>query len=88
MKFKPGDILYYVNPFVFTIEKVMIQIPFVEFDKQYYIDNVGASLAEWDLFEDLPAAKGHAMMFLNKFIEKSQHQIWNANPELQLEEDD
>lgn len=88
--YKPGDILYYVNPFVFFIDKVMIQFvdPQIEQNRIYYIDNIGAYLLEEHLTPDLAKAKGMAMLMLNDFIERKQYEIWNANPELLVEEHD
>lgn len=82
MKFKVGDILYYVNPFIFVIDKV--QIEFTDYDngQLFYIDAVGAYLAEHDLFERLEDAKGHAMTRLQDFYDRKQNEIWKTNPKL------
>lgn len=89
-KFKTSDILYYVNPFVYHIEKVLIQ--FIEdsdpTDHIYYVDNDGAYLAEWDLFYTLDEAKKHAQAGLDKFYAEHTKMISMANPSLHLEPED
>jgi hypothetical protein len=90
-KFKTGDILYYVNPFVYNIEKILVQFieePTAEDEKIYYIDNDGAYLAEWDLFHSLTHAKEHAQVLLEKFYAEHTRMIKIANPELHLEPED
>lgn len=88
MKFKAGDILYYVNPFVYTIEQILVQFPDTNNGHQYYVDNDGALLAEWDLFERLEDAKGHALQLLEKFYVEKQNEIWKARPELHIDPED
>lgn len=81
MKFKEGQYLYYVNPFCFTIEKILTKMIVAEHDGLYYIDNVGAYLKEEDLFLDLEEAKKDALNKLNKFMLKATLEIKNCNPE-------
>lgn len=88
MKFKDGSILFYVNPFVFTIEKV--QVDFGVKDEINpniinYIDQTGAYLAEHDLFDNLTDAKFDALNKLNKFYVDVSADIFNANPEIDME---
>lgn len=84
MKFKPGDILYYVNPYVFTIEKVLIEFVDDNIDETHYIDYAGAYLKEWDLFSRIEEAKGHALQLLEKFYGEKQNEIWKSDPGLFL----
>ena len=42
-KFKSGDILYYVNPFVFIIDKVLIEF----IDQEYSQENIYYILYEF-----------------------------------------
>lgn len=90
MKYKPGDILYYINPFVYVIDKVLIE--FIddenEFGQLFYVDHSGAYLQEDNLFYELSDAKGQAMLMLQSFYDKKQKEIWNTNPELEIEQDD
>ena len=81
MKFKEGQYLYYVNPFVFTIEKVLIQMVVKEEYGLFYIDDVGAYLKEEDLFEDLNEAKCDAFIKLRSFSNKKIIEIKNSNPQ-------
>lgn len=67
MKFKEEDTLYYVDPFVFTIDLVTVKMAIKENGHIYYIDEVGAWLAEWDLFKSVEEVKGEAIKRLNKF---------------------
>lgn len=78
MKFKDGQSLYYVNPFVFEIERVTVQIAVAEIDGIYYIDEVGAFLAERDLFEFKDDAKQQALAYLRDFALRTEHKIYNA----------
>ena len=88
--FKPGNELYYVNPFVFIIDKVLIE--FIEEDGEqgitYYVDHSGAYLAEHDLHETLSAAQQWALNRLNEFYVHKMHDIVHANPEIDFEEGD
>lgn len=90
MKYKPGDILYYVNPFVFIIDKVLIEFyePKDENGNTYYVDHSGAYLLEESLFKDLTDAKNHAQAMLDKFYIEHTHMIQRADPELGLEQND
>lgn len=87
-KFKSGDILYYVNPFVYTIEKIMVCFLDTNNGHQYYVEHEGALLAEWDLFLDLTEAKNHAQALLDKFYLEHTKLIQRANPELEIQEND
>lgn len=89
-EFKPGDILYYVNPFVFIIDKVLIE--FVEEADVnfniYYIDHSGAYLLQEHLFQTLDGAKARAYEMLEKFYIQHKHNIHVSNPELEIQEND
>jgi hypothetical protein len=89
-KYKVGDELYYINPFVFIIEKVRIE--FVEEDTEtglyFYVDWTGAYLSEFDLTRTLPDAKQLALDYLNRFYRQREHEILHANPQLDFEEND
>lgn len=88
MKYKCGDILYYVSPFVFIIDKVIIQFIDHENDQTYYIDNVGAYLSERDLFENLEDAKGQCLIRLQEFYENKKREIFKSAPEIDYEPED
>lgn len=75
MKYQEGDILYYVNPFVFEIDKVKIEMALNENGELFYIDDVGAYLKEYDLFRNLEEAKIEALTRLNKFYREVQTKI-------------
>lgn len=88
--FKPGEELYYVNPFMFHIDKVLIE--FIEYDEEvqqtFYIDHCGAYLAEFHLFRDLGSAQQVAFSMLNDFYQLKLHEIMIAKPELDIQEGD
>lgn len=76
MKYNIGDFLYYVSPFVFTIEKIKVHYTYTsEKDEVYYIDQEGAYLLEEDLFDNLEYAINHAVHLLNKFYNKRMQEI-------------
>lgn len=83
MKYKEGDILYYVNPFVFIIDKVQVEFAYQEDDLTiYYIDSFGAYLLEDDLFKTLKEAQKDALKKLDKFILECRYHILNDIPQL------
>lgn len=88
MEFQAGDVVYYVNPFIFNIDKVLISFPKEENGHQYYVETQGAILPEWDLFYELPDAKAHALQLLQKFYDETQMRIWNANPQFYVDPED
>ena len=71
-EFKSGDILYYVNPFIFIIDKVLIEFIDQEYSQEniYYIDHSGAYLLENHLFSNLTDAKNHAQEMLDHSLVK------------------
>lgn len=75
MKFKEKDILFYVSPCVFTIEKIQVSMGIKEMGDLYYIDHTGAYLKEEDLFYDLTEAKGRSMSLLNTFYGNKVHEL-------------
>lgn len=84
MKYKEDDILFYVNPVVFFIEKVKIKMGILEDNDNFYIDSSGAWLREGDLFTDLKEAKTNAIKRLEKF---SCEMRWHIlNDKLEIEE--
>jgi hypothetical protein len=89
-KFKVGETLYYVNPFVYIIDKVLIE--FLEDPDEhgyrYYVDHSGAYLQEENLFWNLDAAQNYALESLKKFYDKKYKEILKANPQLEIEEND
>ena len=89
-EFKSGDILYYVNPFIFIIDKVLIEFaePEDANGNIFYIDHSGAYLLEESLFMTLDGAKARAQEMLDKFYIDHTHIIQRANPELYLEPND
>jgi len=81
MKYKSGDVLYYVCPFVFIIEKVNIEMLMQEEDGTiFYIDRSGAYLREHDLFDKFKDAQIDAFNKLNKFYHEKRHEILNSKP--------
>ncbi len=83
MKYKEGDKLYYVNPFVFFIDFVKIEMGLVENNELFYIDSVGAYLREPDLFEDLKEAQREALDRLEKYCCEMRYRILNDKPKLE-----
>lgn len=75
MKYEAGDTLYYVCPFIFTIDTVHIDFAYRENDTIYYIESTGAYLREENLFRSLEAAKFNAMNRLNDFYYKKLQEI-------------
>ncbi len=83
MKYKSDDILYYVNPFIFNIEVVKIEIAYKEDDGALiYIDSNEAYLAEEDLFDKYKDARIDALEKLNKFYHEQKYNILNNKPQL------
>jgi hypothetical protein len=82
-KYKTGDLLYYVNPFVFVIDRVSISFvdPELQRGMLYYIDTAGAYLLEENLFSELGDAKQQAFKMLDDFSTRKRHEIVHANPE-------
>ena len=87
MKFKENDILYYVCPISFIIEKVQIEYAVKENNILYYIDISGAYLPEQYLHKNLNDAKGQCLEILNNFYKLIFAEIQRANPELEKYED-
>ena len=83
MLYREGQILYYVNPCVFYIDLVKVDMAIKEPDRIYYIDSTGAYLAEDDLFEDLDEAKAWAMQYLDKFYVQMKHNIKTNKPKFE-----
>lgn len=82
MKYEAGDILYYVNPFVFIIEKVQVEFAYKEEDGTlYYIDCTGAYLREEELFDNLKEAQKDALNRLDKFSCECRYRILNERPQ-------
>lgn len=80
-KFREGDKLIYVNPFIFLLEKVQVEFSVIEHDRLYWIDSAGAYLAEENLFFKLDDAKQHAHNLLDKFYIKHRQIIDNYKEE-------
>lgn len=81
MKYEAGDILYYVCPFVFTIEKVKIDYAYKEEDGTiYYIESSGGYLYEYDLFNNLEDARNNALKKLEDFFRTKNNEIMNSKP--------
>ncbi len=86
MKYKIGDILYYVSPFLCIIEKVKIDMIYEETNgKIYYIDSSGAYLIEEDLFDNYQYAQVNALAKLEKIYDKVRYNILFVKPELNKE---
>lgn len=87
MKFKENDILFYVCPFAFGIEKVHISMGVIEGDTIYYIDQTGGYLREEFLFYNFNDAKLKALNLLYNFSIERQISIGNIKEEnLKIEE--
>lgn len=72
---KTGDEVYYVNPFVFTIEKTTIfGLQYLE-GEEFFIDDRSAVLAKEDVHSNLDEARLHARKLLDKFYEKRIREI-------------
>lgn len=86
-KYKEGEELYYVCPFVFIIEKVKICFVDVNEDngELHYIEQTGGYLKEWDLVRTLPEAKAKAREYLQRFVRIKEQEIKTANPTLDME---
>jgi len=80
MKFKDNDTLYYVCPFLFTIELVKIEMAVKEGKFLYYIDEVGAYLKEENLHDNIFSAQEYAYNQLVKFFDNKTKEILNSNP--------
>jgi len=86
MKYSSGDILYYVNPFVFFIDVVRIDYAYKEEDGTvYYIDHTGAYLREEELFKSFSQAQKKAFQLLEKFTHECKYNILNNKPQLREE---
>lgn len=76
---------YYVCPFVFTIEKVFLELN-GGIDriggKCYYIERTGAYLSEDNIFNTIDDAKTDAFRKLNEFYTKKSLEIINNVPVL------
>lgn len=77
-KFSLNSYVYYINPYVFTIEVVFLC--FTDFDEignRFYIEETGAYLEEKDLAETIEDARGKALNYLNNFYNKKIKEINN-----------
>ncbi len=74
MKFKIDQVVYYCNPFVFTIEKVKIAF----LHDEYYCDKTYAMFKEKDLFITLKEAKAKAYFLLTVFMHHKTEEIINT----------
>lgn len=71
MKFKIGQEVYYVDKYIFTIEKIKIDFT----HNEYYCDETYAMFEEKDLFETLKEAKSYANSLLRNFYNKKWDEI-------------
>ena len=78
MKFKPGDEVWYVCPYIFLIEKV--KIDFIHDDM--YADETYALYYEDDLFFNLEEAKEEALNRLRLFYLKQEQAIKNTGRQI------
>lgn len=88
MKYKKGDYLWYVDPFIFNLFKVYICHQYELEDGNYYMEQTGAILHEDDLFENFNEAKSNALNKLRKFYIKKEKEIDLTNEEGILDEND
>lgn len=85
-KYTSGQILYYVDPFIFTIHLLQIDYIFEDYTGKYYMSGE-AYLQEWDLFLYLDDAKSEAIKRLKKFYEKKEGEILHTDPKRIVEEE-
>lgn len=78
-KYSSGQILYWVDPFIFTIHIVQIDYTFEDHTGKYYIEGE-AYLHEWDLFLYLDDAKTEAIKRLKDFYKKREWEILHTDP--------
>lgn len=83
MKFKEGDVLYYVCPVSFVLIKVKVTIAVKEKDGLYYIEETGAYLPEDCLFLDLKKAKKHAIKNVKLFAKNYCKKINALDPDFE-----
>ena len=75
MKFKLNQYLYYVCPYVFTIEVVFISFSDVIDEVVHYVEETGAYLAEDCLALTLQESRDLAVRKLNAFYDKKIKEI-------------
>ena len=63
MKFHGTQQVWYINPFVYSLEQVVLSV----YDDGYWIDTNGAYLSEDDLFVNFKEAKEACLDRLNDF---------------------
>lgn len=80
--FESGQFAYYVNPFIFTIEVVELELYYQDEMGIFWIDNIGAYLAERDLHHKLQDAKNDALFKLEKFYKQKTHEIVYQCPKI------
>lgn len=85
-KYKPGDVVFWICPITFTIEKIKIE--FCDYyddnkEKPYYIDADGAYLYEFEMKDTLEDAKDLAYQGLVKMYFEKVRLIQNSNPKLE-----
>lgn len=80
MQFESGEILFYVDPFSFTIDLVKIDYLYSDYIGDFYIENTGAYLKEEDLFRTLQQAQKEAINRLGQFYQKKMFEIQNRTP--------
>lgn len=83
MKFKEGDIVYYVNPFVFDIELIKLDFLYKDENGIYWIDSTGAYIAENDVSTTLEEAKEKAIKYLDRFCKQKTLEIYYSNPKME-----
>lgn len=80
-KFKSGDELYYVDPFIYSIFKVRIVDNTIENNEKFYIDDIGAYLLESNVIKTLDEAKKLAIKELEYFYSIKIKEIINTGKE-------
>lgn len=80
MKFKNGDMVLYVNPFIFTIEVVTLEHQIQDETGLYWIDSFGAYLNECDCHKTLDDAREDALNKLHRFYVQKEHEIKFQQP--------
>jgi len=70
--------MWYVNSFIFTIEKVEVDTKLSDETGEYYITKDMAYLSVENVFDNLHDAKVHALKLLDEFYNRVNNQIINT----------
>ena len=81
-KFRENDLVFYLNPFSFHIDKVVLEF-YEELEQGVpgWIDSTYAYLNEDDLFNDFEAAKRECVRRFNEFYMRRMREIVSVEEE-------